>query len=153
MSQAMSDIQDFHKKFGLAYEGPPRILPADIERFRIGFMQEELDEFGEACAKKDLVKAADALGDLMYVLLGTAYLMGLPLDEIFEVIHAANMTKVRAVDIGESKRGSTFDVVKPPGFVPPDKKIALILKVARLYAEENALGLERMQAVAELNKL
>jgi len=34
-------------------------------------------------------------------------------------VHLANMTKIRALRQQDSKRGSTYDIVKPPEFVAP----------------------------------
>jgi predicted HAD superfamily Cof-like phosphohydrolase len=61
----------------------------------------------------------DGLIDLVYVALGAAYLSGLPFDEGFKRVHEANMKKVRALRQEDSKRGSTYDIVKPAGFVAP----------------------------------
>lgn len=69
----MSDITDFHKKFGLEYDGPPRLLPADLQHFRTKFMEEENDEFLGAQTAEDQL---DALVDLAYVVYGTMYLHG-----------------------------------------------------------------------------
>lgn len=83
--------------------------------------------------KIDLENALDALIDLEYVLLGTAIMMGFysppPIGtskrgtifaEAFQRVHNANMKKVKAVRAEDSKRGSTFDVVKPKGWKAPE---------------------------------
>lgn len=64
----------------------------------------------------------DSFTDQLYVLVGTMYLHGIPVEVIEEAwsrVHAKNMLKVRASDVGQSKRGSTLDVVKPEGWEPP----------------------------------
>lgn len=114
------DIADFHEKYGLAYEGGPRQLGPELAKFRSGFMQEELDEYKEACEKNDLEGQFDALVDLAYVVLGTAYLQGLPFIAGWDEVHSANMKKIRTENPGDSKRGSSFDVVKPPNWKAPD---------------------------------
>ena len=123
----LRDMIEFHRKFQLEYIGPPRQLPADIEEFRAKFLREEADEYSEIVAKSPLsrgqddnAKQLDALVDIVYVALGTAYLHGYDFAEAWQRVHAANMAKVRAVDQSESKRGSTFDVIKPAGWVAPD---------------------------------
>lgn len=79
--------------------------------------------------KVNLHDFLDGLVDLVYVTLGTAYLHGLfhdhmnsQLPTIFEDawrrVQEANMQKVRATV--ETKRGTTFDVVKPEGWKAPD---------------------------------
>jgi predicted HAD superfamily Cof-like phosphohydrolase len=113
----LADIEEFHIKFGIAYDGPPRLLPKELEQFRIKFLAEELVEYitGDASADK-----LDALVDLAYVLLGTAHLHGYNFREAWRRVHEANMKKVRVERASDSKRGSAFDVIKPPGWTAPD---------------------------------
>lgn len=114
----------FHRRFGLpaAGDGPPTLLTDDVWAFRKKFLLEELDEACEAHDAGDLAGFLDALVDLVYVALGTAHLGRLPFDEAFAEVQRANLSKVRAAgaDDPRSKRGHALDVVKPPGFVPPD---------------------------------
>lgn len=133
----MRDMENFHRKFDLVYEGPARSLPQDIGEFRMKFMREELEEYEEHhahCLEEErqeppdvvnytyhLEHQLDALVDLVYVALGTAYLQGFrhSFGSAWTRVQEANMAKVRAQRIEDSKRGSTFDVVKPKGWVPP----------------------------------
>ena len=117
---ATGDISDFHMKFGLEYHGPPRFLSDEMTSFRVGFMQEELDEYKSAVYAGDMEKQFDALIDLIYVALGTSYLHGFPFGAGWREVHRANMLKVRAESSEQSARGSTLDVIKPPGWTPPD---------------------------------
>ena len=115
------DIKDFHEKFGLGYDGHARVLPEDVANFRIKFMQEELMEYVKACAENDLAGQLDALVDLVYVAIGTAYIQGLPFKDAWDEVHSCNMKKVKAGPNGEgSKRGSQHDVIKPEGWVGPN---------------------------------
>lgn len=120
------DVAAFHVRFDLPRPMTPRLLDPATQLFRSDFMQEELNEFWIACnpsynMKPDLAKAADALIDLVYVAMGTAVMMGLPWQELWNEVQRANMEKVRArADGADSKRGSALDVVKPPGWRPPD---------------------------------
>lgn len=114
------DIRAFHERYGIDKLERPGFLPADLHHFRQRFMEEELSEFKEAVESGDLVGAFDALIDLTYVVLGTAYLMGLPFDEGWRIVHEANMKKVRVDSAANSKRKSKFDVVKPAGWQPPN---------------------------------
>jgi predicted HAD superfamily Cof-like phosphohydrolase len=142
-------VVEFHEKFGLEYTDGPRTLPHDLALFRLGFMVEELAEYAKAAGYRrvstelnslhDLIKKQstyttmrqagdevnlhdqlDALVDLAYVLNGTAYLQGFDLEGAYTVVHTANMKKIRAQRAEQSLRGSTFDVVKPPGWEKPD---------------------------------
>jgi predicted HAD superfamily Cof-like phosphohydrolase len=129
------DIQQFHERFGLDYDGKPRELPDDLRKFRIQFLAEELCEYvGLKGTPKDLVASVlrdhdfkpqledqlDALVDLVYVALGTAYLHGFTFDEAWRLVHTANMRKVRVTRAIDSSRNSVYDVCKPDGWKAPD---------------------------------
>jgi predicted HAD superfamily Cof-like phosphohydrolase len=132
-SQFELDIAAFHQKFGLEYNGPPRLLPSDLAMFRIKFLQEELNELCEGYAEGNLEKAFDALIDLVYVALGTSYMMGLPFYSGWNEVQEANMQKVRAKEDGsDSKRGHGADVVKPEGWTPPS-----LTRLLELYQATN----------------
>ncbi len=132
----IDDIQDFHDKFGLAYYGKPRNLPYVITEFRQKFMTEELREYSNACYSCDvaiqendeaevthqLEQQIDALVDLIYVALGTAHLQGFDIEEAWKRVHEANMKKIRTPSADASQRGSKYDVIKPPDWIPPSHK-------------------------------
>lgn len=122
------DIETFHARFKLPPLKKPGFLDKDYQQFRQKFLQEELDEYNIAVVNGDLVKALDALVDLVYVALGTAYLQKLPFDQAWNAVQMANMTKKRVKSTDESKRGSSYDVVKPEGWTAPDVIIEKILK-------------------------
>lgn len=113
-------IAEFHEKFGLEYSGAPRQLQPEVSQFRQMFHMEEAREYAGCAATGDMHGMLDALVDQVYVCLGTAYLHGFDFNEAFRRVHEANMKKVRAMHAGESKRGSSFDVVKSEGWTAPD---------------------------------
>lgn len=136
----VADIADFHTKFGLTYDGPPRVLPVAMSDFRKKFMDEELNEYGaseaQASAERFLLSKPDqanyafhlenmldALVDEVYVVLGTSYLHGFNFREAWRRVHAANMRKIRATKAGpdakDSGRAKEFDIVKPRGWEAP----------------------------------
>lgn len=136
--EPMRDIEDFHKKYELAYGGKPRMLPEDLAEFRTEFMHEELGEY-EGHTKRlahelqgdlfggnphtvthHLEGLLDSLVDLTYVVLGTAHLHGFDFRAAWQRVHEANMKKVRASSTMRGKRGdSKFDIIKPPGWKAP----------------------------------
>jgi predicted HAD superfamily Cof-like phosphohydrolase len=116
----VEDIEAFHKKFRLSYTGKPRALTKGMSDFRVGFMEEELDEYKHAVKKKDLEGQFDALIDLIYVALGTAYIQGFDFEEGWRRVQEANMSKMRVENAADSKRKSSYDVIKPEGWTPPD---------------------------------
>lgn len=128
MRTDFSDVGDFHRKFDLEAvpsERPPRLITPELQEFRLKFLQEELDELQLGYEQQDLEKIADALVDLVYVALGTAHLHGLPWGALWAEVQRANISKVRATHASQSLRGSTFDVVKPPGWRPPNVRQVL----------------------------
>lgn len=118
------DVGDFHRKFDLPAvpETAPGTVTPDAFLFRYLFLLEELHETGRAYARGDLPATLDGLVDLVYVALGTAHLLGLPFDAAWAEVHAANLAKERAsgADDRRSQRAHALDVVKPPGWQPPD---------------------------------
>lgn len=120
MPDLFADIQQFHQKFGLDSPDRPTDLDEETYDFRRKFMHEELDEYMDAWDDADMEKMLDSLVDLVYVVLGTAYLHGFNFNEAWRRVHDANMQKVRAQNADESRRGSTLDVVKPEGWLPAD---------------------------------
>lgn len=86
-------VAEFHERFGHPVADRPTEAE-DQDDLRIRLMQEELDEFKEAVEKKDFVKQADAIADLLYVTYGTAVVKGLDTYPLFEEAHRSNMSKL-----------------------------------------------------------
>jgi predicted HAD superfamily Cof-like phosphohydrolase len=144
----VADVDAFHTKFGLFYDGEPRALPDELLQFRLDFMREEMGEYrvqryllaqllSERPLNIDAIatvldKQIDALVDLVYVVIGTARLHGFDFNASWRRVHEKNMQKVRAQHADESKRGSTFDVIKPPGWTPPSH-----VDLVRHHAHQN----------------
>jgi len=110
------DVCEFLVKFGMTNDKIDR----KKTKIRTEHMLEEISEFIDATHKGDNAKMLDALVDLVYVALGTAILHRFPFYAAWDAVHKANMLKVRATRKGQSKRGTTFDVVKPDGWKAPD---------------------------------
>lgn len=80
-------------------------------------MFEECNEFLGAVTHDDLAGMADALVDLVYFAKGTAAILGLPWEMLWNEVQEANMRKAP----GMSKRlDQTNDVKKPEDWVGPD---------------------------------
>lgn len=123
----LDDVLKFQLKFGINMPDQPVFLSREDSDFRIKFMQEELDEFAANVFDKDMHGAADALIDLAYVLYGTVLMMGLASrwEAMWSEVQRANMAKERVKNASESKRGSSLDVIKPPGWTPPQYNFIL----------------------------
>lgn len=126
MTSNFEDVGNFHTKFGLYSVTESGAHPTgeehnkELMEFRVKFLHEELREFEEGLADGDIAQMGDALIDLVYVALGTAHMLGLPWEVLWADVQRANMSKERAAPDGSnSKRGSSFDVIKPEGWIPP----------------------------------
>lgn len=129
----LSDVESFHRNFGLEYNGRPRVLPNELAEFRRKFIKEEYEEYSGHMYRasywlnlnqpdrlpEHLEGMLDALVDLVYVALGNSVQHGFNFREAWRRVHEANMKKVRAQSAADSKRGTTYDVVKPPGWQAP----------------------------------
>lgn len=111
------DVADFHRKFGIQYDGPPRDLPEDLRLFRARRFLEEINEIEKARYLDDRL---DGYVDLVYIILGTCHLHGWDFNEAWRRVHAANMAKERASKENPGKYGSPSDIVKPKGWKAPD---------------------------------
>lgn len=97
-------VRDFHEKFDFP-------IDRGLKGLRGSLLEEEYREYVEAEATDDLVKIADALGDMVYVIYGTALTYGIDLDAVVAEIHRSNMTK-ETHPSGKAAKG--------PGYEPPD---------------------------------
>lgn len=126
MQTNFDDVAAFHAKFMVPVSPKPAFLDSEALQFRVKFMKEELTEFEDTHFTRDIDGAADALADLVYVAMGTAHMMGIPWQRVWDSIQTANMAKRMAKPDGsDSKRGSPLDVVKPEGWKAPDHTFAL----------------------------
>tara|TARA_R100000664_G_scaffold262_9_gene752 strand:- start:3686 stop:4141 length:456 start_codon:yes stop_codon:yes gene_type:complete len=131
----IKDIDSFHKKF--KFEKNDKVgIPDNNElvNFRTSFLMEELAEYTNAITKKDSAAALDALVDIVYIALGTAWLFNLPFEKAWDQVQKANMSKIRTKSKSK-KRGTSFDVVKPKGWIAPD--IEQIIEEEREKQNEN----------------
>lgn len=90
-------LEEFHAVFGAHMEETPTAnLTEETIALRVSLIQEELNEYRHAAEARDLVGIADALSDLMYVVLGTYVAHGLQnlAESLFAEVHASNMSKL-----------------------------------------------------------
>lgn len=59
----------------------------------LALITEEVRELTEAVAANDIVETRDALADILYVVYGMAYRLGIDADRDFGLVHESNMTK------------------------------------------------------------
>lgn len=145
-----TDVRKFHTFFGAPVGKKPRWLSPEATKLRHLLMDEEHQELREAMAERNMTKTADAMADLIYVIVGTAIAMGLPLERIYNVVHGFNMDKavmpyhqpdcklVRSENIEDPERCTCGAVLyhpngkikKPDNWRPPDELIRRIIMEA-----------------------
>lgn len=113
-----SCVRDFHQSFGHPTPEQPQKLTADQVSRRLSWMLEELDEFKAA---GDLHDQADSMIDLIYFALGTLVEMGVRPARLFDIVHEANMSKVKKN--GERRYGTDGKVLKPSTWKDPRELI------------------------------
>jgi predicted HAD superfamily Cof-like phosphohydrolase len=121
----IEDVRAFGERYGLPLSNTPHLLAPEDWEYRENFLREELAETVKAYYSNDLAEVADGLIDLIYVAIGTLQLMGIPIAAGWREVQRANMSKHRVSRKEDSKRGHTWDIVKPPGWEPPDWKMVL----------------------------
>lgn len=89
-------VAEFHRAFQIGNNQNPTVLSAEEQVLRYSLMREENEEYLEAAQQGNLIEIADALGDQLYILLGTALRHGLmdKMEAVFFEIHRSNMSKL-----------------------------------------------------------
>jgi predicted HAD superfamily Cof-like phosphohydrolase len=85
-------------------------------------MEEENKEYLQATINGDTVETADALGDMLYILLGTMLEHGMQnhIERVFNEIHRSNMSKMD--DEGKPIRREDGKILKGPKYFRPNIK-------------------------------
>lgn len=124
--EKINKVKEFHETFGLEFHETPNSNVSDrIVDLRHRLMQEENDEYLEACKEGNLTLIADALGDKMYILFGTIIAHGLQhkIEEVFDEIHRSNMSKLD--DNGKPIYREDGKILKSENYFLPDIKSIL----------------------------
>jgi predicted HAD superfamily Cof-like phosphohydrolase len=96
MKKQLESVAEFHKAFNVQDSDSPKKLGLNDYMLRHNLMEEENEEYFEACQTGDIVGIADALGDQLYILCGTILKHGMQhiIEDVFNEIHASNMSKL-----------------------------------------------------------
>lgn len=164
MPHTIKLVKEFHTTFGHPIATAPTDVDENTRLLRFRLIYEEMMEFGRAIGVKgladkteeefkavvkaalnavslipnfptDLVEAADALGDIDYVVQGSNLVFGFPAESVVEEIHRANMSKLGAD--GKPIYDEHHKVQKGPNYRKPD-----VGGVLRLIAETHKSWLE-----------
>jgi predicted HAD superfamily Cof-like phosphohydrolase len=126
MIDYVAKLEEFHKKYNHYTGSHAHVPPERIVELRCKLINEEMIELfnelnydwiqGIALSNKaDLVEVADALGDILYVVFGTALAFGIDIDAVFTEIHRSNMTK-------STETNNYGKTIKGPDWEPPNLK-------------------------------
>lgn len=66
----------------------------DIVEKCLNLIREEMKELDKAVSDKDFTEMVDALADLIYVTHGMSCRVGVNMDQVFDLVHDNNMTKL-----------------------------------------------------------
>jgi predicted HAD superfamily Cof-like phosphohydrolase len=111
------DVKAFHEKFGCYIGKRPEFPPDGVTALRTELVLEEFKELVDAMKAKDIEGTAHELADVIYVLIGWAVSLGIPLDKMWNEVHRANMAK----EGGTSREDGKF--IKPADHVPADDEV------------------------------
>ena len=92
----VDEVEEFNTTFGKPNNYEPTIPEKREWMFVYDFIQEELEEYREACERGDIVEVLDALCDIAYVSLGNGTMLHGVKDKIwpaYQEVQASNMSK------------------------------------------------------------
>lgn len=117
----VSDIADMHTKFGVnaVVRDFDKEKLTQFLRFRIGCLQEELDELKDAETADD---AVDALIDLIVFAIGTLDAYQVDSIKAWGRVYDANIVKEVGIKEGRPNPFGLPDLIKPEGWVAPQHK-------------------------------
>ncbi len=100
------------------------VIPRKDWELERDMLIEEIEEYDAACRNCDIIEIADALGDMLYLIIGAARKHGLyaeSLEAVVDEIQKSNMSKM------DPRTGKAFfredgKVMKPESYVKPDLK-------------------------------
>ena len=98
-------------------EHPTLEVAANEREMACALIEEEAAEFRAAVETSDLVEIADAVADLIWVVLEAGVTFGIPIEEVFAEVGRSNLTKV---ETGEPSVNAVGKIVAGPGFSAPD---------------------------------
>ena len=126
MKKQIDCVAEFHNLFQIGNEESPKAeVGEEVYNLRYRLMNEENEEYLEACKEGNLVEIADALGDQLYILCGTILKHGLQykIEEVFEEIQRSNMSKLDAA--GKPIFREDGKILKGENYFKPDIKSIL----------------------------
>ena len=113
MSNIKGGLTEMVKKFIERFQIESCTADSEEYQKRLLHMKEELEELAAAESGADRL---DAMCDLVYLVIGTALMLGYDFAKAFTRVHTANMMRMRVIGSDDHK----FGMMKPEGWEPPD---------------------------------
>ena len=113
----VNSVAAFMEIAGQPMQDTPALPGDDRRQLRRDLLAEEFREYCEAESADEMTEIADALGDMMVIIAGTALEYGIPLDEVLAEIMRSNHDKFPD---GVVRRRDDGKILKPEGWTPPD---------------------------------
>lgn len=146
MDKIQQMVKEFHEKFDCVVNDRPTVPDFNTRCLRLDLILEEFTELmkdgfaisqcftGEGWTthsddEPDLTHIADALGDILYVVYGTAVSCGIDMEPIVAEIHRSNLSKVQPD--GTILRREDGKINKPDTYSPADIKSIIEAQLAR----------------------
>jgi predicted HAD superfamily Cof-like phosphohydrolase len=123
-----SDVAIFQEACGQkVYKTPSfKTDTPDQTLLYLELIREEFEELEQAHHDKDIIEAADAVGDLIWVVLGYCNSIGIPIAPVWQAICESNMSKIP--EGGKVLRRADGKILKPDTFFEPNIHRALGIK-------------------------
>lgn len=122
-SSAAISLREFHKRFRVPRASMEDEVAIDLRKT---LLFEEITEACDALDEGDIVGIAKELADALVAIYGTADVLRIPIDVVFELVHRSNMSKLD--DRGEPIYRSDGKILKSDNYVRPEPFIAEALR-------------------------
>ena len=96
MQKQLNQLSEFQRAFNSTYNTSPTLLNDKDYVLRFKLLQEENEEYLEACRNDDKVEILDALTDQLYIVLGSIVSHGMQhiIEKAFSEVHNSNLSKL-----------------------------------------------------------
>lgn len=118
MKSLLQDVRAFHEACDVPVAASLGFPSRERIELRQRLLREEYLEWIAASSERDMVEVADALADMIYIIVGTALEFGIPLDRVWDEVQRSNMAKVDP-ETGRVKRREDGKILKPQGWESP----------------------------------
>ena len=127
MHKVMNFVLQFHEKYDLPIAASPKLPDKERVQLRMKLLEKAYHDYRYAERAGDILEIADAMGDMIYVLAGTATEYGIPLEDIFTELHRSNMTR------GEPIMTQDGRLTKGPTYKKPELGRVLLENMYELF--------------------